>query len=211
MSLYPIFDSGSSGYPNMSIATAAIRATSMPGFMYFRTQADISRSLGTGTDRFEACDYIDDYRSSTVFDAIGSVGGLFALLQAIHITLFGRPLLWGLTGAKLITPFDLLGTCSSRGFKRRLKDEYHSTSNEDGEMTVRIVEFLRDFVIDFGPADLDSEHYPTGSTSPSTRPAENSDLVDRPILLTETGPGTTPAPQWENDETSGSNRIDSAV
>lgn len=47
------------------------------------------------------CDFIDDYRSSTVFDVIGSVGGLFALLQAAHILLFGRPLLWGLAGQLL--------------------------------------------------------------------------------------------------------------
>ena len=48
-----------------------------------------------------SCDYIEDYRSTTVFDVIGSVGGLFALLQSLHVLLFGRPMLWGLTGKHL--------------------------------------------------------------------------------------------------------------
>ena len=45
------------------------------------------------------CDFIEDYRSSTIFDALGSVGGLLAILQGVHILLFGRPIFWGITGA----------------------------------------------------------------------------------------------------------------
>ncbi|CAE6442415.1 unnamed protein product, partial [Rhizoctonia solani] len=33
------------------------------------------------------CDYLQDYRTGTILDVIGSVGGLFALLQAIHVAL----------------------------------------------------------------------------------------------------------------------------
>lgn len=44
------------------------------------------------------CDYVEDYRTNTVFDVIGSIGGLFALLQSLHIVLFGQAMLWGLTG-----------------------------------------------------------------------------------------------------------------
>jgi hypothetical protein len=44
------------------------------------------------------CDVVEDFRTGTIFDALGSIGGLFALLQSIHILLFGRPLLWGITG-----------------------------------------------------------------------------------------------------------------
>ncbi|KAH7338273.1 hypothetical protein B0J17DRAFT_417974 [Rhizoctonia solani] len=134
--------------------------------MYHRKQADVWDSDGSIKD---VCDYIEDYRSGTILDVIGSVGGLFALLQAAHLLLFGRPLFWGLTGAKTITPFGLLGGCTSRDFKQRLKEKYHTKSKEDGADTIRIVEFLRDFVIDFGPADLDLEELPEEETaSPCT-------------------------------------------
>lgn len=62
-------------------------------------------------------------------------------------------------GTKTISPFGLLGGFSSSGFKQRLSDEYRSKS-DDGTDTIRIVKFLRDFVIDFGPADWDLEKSP---------------------------------------------------
>ncbi|CAE6480875.1 unnamed protein product [Rhizoctonia solani] len=99
--------------------------------------------------------------SGTILDVIGSVGGLFALLQTIHVVLFGRPLLWGLTGAKLITPFGILGAFGSETFKRRLRDHYHRRSAKDGSIKIRTTEFLRDFVIDFGPADMGPEQQPS--------------------------------------------------
>ncbi|KAG8730354.1 hypothetical protein FRC11_006902, partial [Ceratobasidium sp. 423] len=144
---------------NSSAATATIHTPLTPGLMYFRTQADVRTPLDN------VCDFIDDYRSGSVLDVIGSVGGLFALLQAIHLLLFGRPLFWGLAGAKLITPFGLFGKCSSTGFKRRLKDEYHIKSTEDGSETIKVAKFLRDFVIEFGPADLDPECHPPRTSS----------------------------------------------
>ncbi|EUC61500.1 transmembrane protein, putative [Rhizoctonia solani AG-3 Rhs1AP] len=155
-SLYPIVESsvGTFNYPNASIATAKITVTLKPG-LSFRNQAGIPSPVAFTAG---VCDVIEDYRSSTVLDVIGSIGGLFALLQTAHVLLFGRPLLWGLTGAKLITPFGLLGACSSRRFKRRLRERYHGNSEEDQSDTMLIGTFLRDFVIEFGPADNEQAH-----------------------------------------------------
>ena len=40
-----------------------------------------------------------DRRQRTFLDALGSIGGLLATLQGIHVLLFGQPLWWGLFGA----------------------------------------------------------------------------------------------------------------
>ncbi|KAH7338280.1 hypothetical protein B0J17DRAFT_661788 [Rhizoctonia solani] len=185
LSLYPIFESsvGALNFSNVNDATATIHASLTPGLIYFRTQADVQSSSPGNV-----CDFIDDYRSGSVLDVIGSVGGLFALLQAVHLLLFGRPLFWGLSGAKLITPFGLLGKCSSRGFKRRLKDEYHSKSTEDGSDTIHIVKFLRDFVIEFGPADIGLEdRYSRPQATPSATPVAEEDAATAhvPLMLME--------------------------
>ncbi|KAG8700565.1 hypothetical protein FRC09_005880, partial [Ceratobasidium sp. 395] len=60
--------------------------------------------------------------------------------------------------AKLISPFGLLGRCSSRNFRRRLREHYYEpaaqfTGESRDEDTIRITSFLQDFVIDFGPAE----------------------------------------------------------
>ncbi|EUC55760.1 Kex protein, putative, partial [Rhizoctonia solani AG-3 Rhs1AP] len=149
-----------------NVATAAIRTTLAAGLMYHQHQAPAG--TWAGEIPWNVCDYIEDYRLSTILDVIGSVGGLFALLQAAHLLLFGRPLFWGLTGAKTISPFGLLGGFCSRGFRRRLREQYHGTSDEDGTDTIRIVKFLRDFVIDFGPADLDPEERLDSVAAPSS-------------------------------------------
>ncbi|KAL5634016.1 hypothetical protein ACGC1H_005998 [Rhizoctonia solani] len=164
---------------DINVATAIIQPELAPGLMYHRNRAD---SQNPSDFSMTVCDYIEDYRASTIVDVIGSVGGLFALLQATHLLFFGRPLLWGLTGAKLLTPFGLLGQCSSRGFKRRLKEGYHVGSGEDGTETIRIVKFLRDFVIDFGPADLDPEQ-PPENRSASPAPAGNGRSAGIPISV----------------------------
>ncbi|EUC58254.1 deuterolysin metalloprotease (M35) family containing protein, putative [Rhizoctonia solani AG-3 Rhs1AP] len=174
ISLYPIFESGMLTYPNTSIATATVRITLMPAFMYFRTQVageDYLHESKYPSYVVESCDYIDDYRLGTVLDVVGSVGGLFALLQAVHVLLFGRPLLWGLAGTKLLTPFGLLGTCSSKRFKQRLYEKYHKKPTEDDSDTIRITKFLSDFIVDFGPAD----HNPEGYSPPV--PAPSPELV----------------------------------
>ncbi|CUA71940.1 hypothetical protein RSOLAG22IIIB_09953 [Rhizoctonia solani] len=172
LSLYPIVESSvvTLNSSDSNIATATIRPTLSPGLMYHRNRVTID-NFDPNELPARVCDYIEDYRTGTFIDVIGSVGGLFALLQAAHLLLFGRPLLWGLTGAKTITPFGLLGGCSSRGFRRRLKDEYYGQSGEGGADTVQIAKFLRDFVIDFGPADLDVERAERKSTAPSNEVA----------------------------------------
>ncbi|KAF8749654.1 hypothetical protein RHS01_09909 [Rhizoctonia solani] len=152
--LFPIFEVGAFALPNNTLATAALRVSRKPGYAYMRDWKAFSR-IDTEhlTDRYrDLCTYIDDYRESTVLDAIGSIGGLFALLQAAHILLFGRPMLWSLTGAKLITPFGLFGVCSSKGFKRRLRQQYYQYDTSNNSDAFLVGDFLRDFVIDLGPA-----------------------------------------------------------
>ncbi|CUA67107.1 hypothetical protein RSOLAG22IIIB_13258 [Rhizoctonia solani] len=172
LSLYPMVEASKVplNASDANVATAIIRPVLTPGFMYHRNEVDARNLNGNpGT----LCDYVEDYRSGTIIDVIGSIGGLFALLQAMHLLLFGRPLLWGLTGAKMITPFGLLGQCSSRSFRRRLKEGYHVTSSEDGTETIQIVKFLQHFVIDFGPANVDLEQRPA-----SPAPVNNENPAD---------------------------------
>ncbi|KDN34196.1 hypothetical protein RSAG8_12702, partial [Rhizoctonia solani AG-8 WAC10335] len=172
LSLYPIAESSvvPLNSSNSEIATATVRTSLTPGIMSLRRQGDVEAGNYSDNDRSgNACDFIEDYRSGSVVDVIGSVGGLFALLQALHVLLFGRPLLWGLTGAKLITPFGLFGKCSSREFKRRLREEYHSASTEDGSEAIRVGKFLRDFVIEFGPVDPDPELHTSQQSASSPR------------------------------------------
>ncbi|CAE6411539.1 unnamed protein product [Rhizoctonia solani] len=185
LSLYPMSMGSSTplSSSDSNVATAAIRPTLAAGLMYHQHQA-LAGTWGAAIP-WNVCDYIEDYRSSTILDVIGSVGGLFALLQAAHLLLFGRPLFWGLTGAKTISPFGLLGGCYSRGFRRRLREQYHGTSNEDGTDTIRIVKFLRDFVIDFGPADLDPEERLDSVAAPSscTLVANGRDYASKQIIV----------------------------
>lgn len=68
--------------------------TSAPGF----TQ----NSLQDGPPQFQ-CQVVENYRSSSPLDILGSIGGLLALLQGVHIFLFGRPLFWGLFGELFLT------------------------------------------------------------------------------------------------------------
>ncbi|CAE6409939.1 unnamed protein product [Rhizoctonia solani] len=173
LSLYPIAESSvvALNSSNGEVATATIRTSLTPGLMSLRRQEDVKVDRIDNWDSSgPVCDFIEDYRSGTVVDVIGSVGGLFALLQALNVLLFGRPLLWGLTGVKSIAPFGLIGAFSSKGFKQRLREEYHGTSTEDGMDTIKIVKFLRDFVIEFGPADLDLE--PRSPRRPTPPPKE---------------------------------------
>ncbi|KAG8717306.1 hypothetical protein FRC08_007724 [Ceratobasidium sp. 394] len=138
---------------NTSTATGTVTPIFRPRFAAFRDEG-LFHSL-VGDSGFETCDYIEDYRTSTIFSALGPIGGLFALLQSFHAFLFGRPILWGLTGAKLISPFEFFGLFTSKGFKRRLRENYYSAPLEGAEETFRVDAFLNDFVIDFGPAFMD--------------------------------------------------------
>ncbi|CAE6530957.1 unnamed protein product [Rhizoctonia solani] len=199
VSLYPIFETSVSRYTNQStpIATAMINLGFKPGFTHSRSKVDLRAPIFIPG---EMCDYIEDYRTGTILDVIGSVGGLFALLQAIHVFLFGRPLFWGLTGAKLIAPFGLLGACSSRGFKRRLREQYHKNTTDENEDTIRLDAFLRDFVVDFGPADFHHEERQLRqSTSYLEVPESDDALSATPISLVRMESGTAVMPQ-ENDD-----------
>ncbi|KAG9086417.1 hypothetical protein FRC07_013093, partial [Ceratobasidium sp. 392] len=142
-------------------ATATLTPVLVSSLLYLNNPANILESKSQSASMPQVCAYIEDYRSSTIFDAIGSIGGLLAILQGVHILLFGRPMFWGLTGAKLISPFGIFGRCHSRGFRRRLREQYHRqpTANQpvDAAEAIRINAFLRDFVIDFGPADTVEE------------------------------------------------------
>ncbi|KAG8739985.1 hypothetical protein FRC10_004864 [Ceratobasidium sp. 414] len=142
-------------------ASALLTPSLVSSLSYLNDLSDFQRSKNLFTSMQPVCAFIEDYRSSTIFDALGSVGGLLAILQGVHILLFGRPMFWGLTGAKLINPFGIFGRCHSRGFRRRLREQYHRQPARgqtcDAAEAIRINAFLRDFVIDFGPADVDDE------------------------------------------------------
>ncbi|CAE6459195.1 unnamed protein product [Rhizoctonia solani] len=189
VSLYPIVESGVSALPNNTQATATLRVTFKPAYVYSRDRKafqDMDRASREPIRHEEWCTFIQDYREGNVFDVVGSIGGLFALLQAAHVFLFGRPMLWGLTGAKLLTPFGILGACSSRNFRRRLREQYHREPTEDNPETLRIGAFLRDFVIELGPADGTSEPGPPAGISSevqgSSTPGKNAPDYQVPLL-----------------------------
>ncbi|KAG8689139.1 hypothetical protein FRC09_012568 [Ceratobasidium sp. 395] len=142
-------------------ASALLSPSFVSTLSYLNSPSDFLRIKSLSNSMPLVCAFIEDYRSSTIFDAIGSIGGLLAILQGAHILLFGRPMFWGLAGAKLINPFGLFGSCYSRGFKRRLRERYHRrpTMGQTGDAAevMRINAFLRDFVIDFGLADVNDE------------------------------------------------------
>ncbi|KAG8711668.1 hypothetical protein FRC09_020480 [Ceratobasidium sp. 395] len=110
--------------------------------MYLNSPADVRKDKTGKSDMPTLCALIEDYRSSTIFDAIGSIGGLLALLQGLHILLFGRPLFWGFAG-------------------QRLRERYHRQptggQTDDPSERFRMNTFLRDFVVNLGPADVDNE------------------------------------------------------
>ncbi|CAE6446575.1 unnamed protein product [Rhizoctonia solani] len=199
LSLYPIVESSvtmvNSSDVDMTIATIHSSLTS--GRMYHRNRPENWNPKNFVPD---VCDFIEDYRSSTIFDVIGSVGGLFALLQTAHMLLFGRPLFWGLFGAMTITPFGLLGRFSSSGFKQRLSEEYHGRT-DDGTGTIKIDKFLRDFVIDFGPADRDLEKSPNTETMPLSAALVSPDdeSTSKVVLLAQMSPDAGGAPRKEDD------------
>ncbi|CUA69716.1 hypothetical protein RSOLAG22IIIB_08638 [Rhizoctonia solani] len=159
ISLYPIYRTATMPLPNATIATATIKASFQQQFRYLQT-GDIFGTLKQPWNFGQAgvCDFVEDYRSSTIFDVIGSIGGLFALVQAVHLFLFGKPLLWGLTGAKTITPFGMLGGFRPKSFKQSLNQHYRWSKEpepncqSDKSLPIDLEKFLGDFVIEFGPA-----------------------------------------------------------
>ncbi|KAG8690911.1 hypothetical protein FRC09_011796, partial [Ceratobasidium sp. 395] len=144
------------------------------------------------------CVVIEDYRRSSAFDVLGSIGGLLALLQGVHVFLFGRPLFWGMfvmeqvirAGAKLLTPFGLVGRFANKGFRRRLQDYYyppstsHNTADEEPGInspnTILISRFLLDYVLDLGPASATRPATESGNANPSNLYAETDGMLQRP-------------------------------
>ncbi|QRW06422.1 monovalent cation/proton antiporter-2 (CPA2) family protein [Ceratobasidium sp. AG-Ba] len=169
---------------NAAIAIGKITPTLQPVYSAFQTRLNFDR-LDWYKVGLNVCDYVQDYRTSTFFGIIGSVGGLFAILQAWHVLLFGRPMLWGLLGAKLVTPFGMLGACSSRSFRRRLREQYYHTPDcTKSEENMRVGAFLRDFVIDFGPAgaedDREESTRAVDRQGPTFSPLTNRELAETP-------------------------------
>ncbi|KAG8690249.1 hypothetical protein FRC09_012066 [Ceratobasidium sp. 395] len=157
-SLFTIVRMRTTPSPDNFTSSALLKPSGIPSLSYLSNLADIMWNKRLLYQPY-SCAFVEDYRSSTIFDALGSIGGLLAILQGVHILLFGRPMFWGLVGAKLISPFGLFRGCYSRGFRRRLRERYHrqptSERTDDPAEMIRIHAFLRDFVIDFGPADVD--------------------------------------------------------
>ncbi|QRV80566.1 deuterolysin metalloprotease (M35) family containing protein [Ceratobasidium sp. AG-Ba] len=115
---------------------------------------------------YVGCEVIEEYRDSSPFDILGSIGGLLALVQGIYMWLFGRPLLWGLTGAKAISPFGLVGECSRPCFRKKLREHYQLQTGgiqglpttQEYEERIRMTAFLLDYVLDMGPAGPPEQH-----------------------------------------------------
>jgi len=62
---------------------------------------------------------IEDYRQHTFVNILPSIGGLLAVLQGLHVLCFGRPLFWGMFGAKFLDPFGIFGS-GSKTHKQRM-------------------------------------------------------------------------------------------
>ncbi|CAE7127980.1 unnamed protein product [Rhizoctonia solani] len=137
------------------------------GLIYWPSYLAASKNMIQSQTEGQAplCEITEDYRTTSTFDILASIGGLLALMQGIHILLFGRPLFWGMFGSKLITPFGLVGRLATNGFKKRLQERYHppqpssqagpwqsDTNDPRATANVDMTQFLLDFVVDMGPA-----------------------------------------------------------
>ncbi|KAG8779996.1 hypothetical protein FRC12_023596 [Ceratobasidium sp. 428] len=156
--------------PIATVSTLARTNSSIAGGLIFPatqgSSAMMDADIGLSDARsYVGCEVIEEYRDSSAFDILGSIGGLLALVQGIYIWLVGRPLLWGLTGAKPISPFGLMGSFTLPGFRKRLREHYHTSASdcdnlkqdsslEQDEDRIRMVAFLLDYVIDMGPLNL---------------------------------------------------------
>ncbi|KAG8760889.1 hypothetical protein FRC12_009488 [Ceratobasidium sp. 428] len=156
-------------YGNGSQTVAACGSVRFPPTGLIRHPTVTQRQLSE-EPRSPYCTVIEDYRKSSMFDVLGSIGGLLALLQGVHVFLFGRPLFWGMfvtkwtarIGAKLLTPFGLVGQFANRSFRQRLQSHYYSSGAESSATahesenaspsTFLISQFLLDYVLDLGPA-----------------------------------------------------------
>ncbi|KAG9119702.1 hypothetical protein FRC07_005138 [Ceratobasidium sp. 392] len=156
------------------VAYGSVSYISGIGFQPTATDDQLKQSEGS-----PLCQVIEDYRESSAFDLLGSVGGLLALLQGIHIFLFGRPLFWGMFGAKLITPFGFVGRFAPGGLQQQLRDRYnaqgaikdsdHNQTSEELSSAIAMNLFLLECVIDMGPAST-VDRQPRRNSGSTTRP-----------------------------------------
>lgn len=84
-------------------------------------------------------------------------------------------------GTKLINPFGLVGGCSSRGFRRRLREHYHVPPNQFAdefrdEDNIRMTASLRDFMIDLGPADIEETSNSSRSNRDTSKIEKDKDI-----------------------------------
>ncbi|KAL5634079.1 hypothetical protein ACGC1H_006047 [Rhizoctonia solani] len=166
--------------------------------MYFGARP-VPENLDYPSTWLDVCDYIDDYRSSTILDVIGSVGGLFAVLHGVYVLLFGRPLFWGLSGHQAHHSVRAIWKVYLQRFLRTSDGAVPSQIRRKQRRLDRhaVVRFLRDFVIDFGPADFNPEgHTYQESTSSPSLVAKNEgssdvDSARTPLMHIDTG--STPA------------------
>ncbi|KAG8705096.1 hypothetical protein FRC08_001844 [Ceratobasidium sp. 394] len=145
---------------NRSLSTVACGSVQLQEKHGHRLSAVTQRQL-KDNEQGSYCQVTEDYRESSAFEVLGSIGGLLALLQGIHIFLFGRPLFWGMFGAKLLSPFGLVGRLAGENFRRRLLEHYHApdirtnqADTGDASSTIRMNRFLLDYVLDMGPAAI---------------------------------------------------------
>jgi len=93
---------------------------------------------------------LEEYRQHFFLGALSSIGGLLAILQGLHVLCFGRPLLWGTSGAKFLNPFGIFGS-GSKEFRKRIIARY-GYSPDSGTFNVEGLSlFLSDFVLEVGP------------------------------------------------------------
>ncbi|KAF8709194.1 hypothetical protein RHS03_02564, partial [Rhizoctonia solani] len=140
-----------------------------PEFLKYSEQIPFDIFSLSQPEPYDLCKFTEEYRATSSFDLLASIGGLLALLQGIHVLVFGRPLFWGMFGAKLITPFGLAGKLATQAFRERLQQQYHrraepqdstkttqelGTEESGSRVEIDMTRFLLDYVIDMGPASL---------------------------------------------------------
>ncbi|KAF8697100.1 hypothetical protein RHS03_07800, partial [Rhizoctonia solani] len=162
-----------------------------PEFLKYSEQTSFANFNWSQKGPYDLCRITEEYRTTSNFDILASIGGLLALLQGIHVLVFGRPLFWGMFGAKLITPFGLAGKLATRAFRERLQQQYHrraepqdstKTTQESGteesgsRVEIDMTRFLLDYVIDMGPASLPSP--PQEKQNSETDSSDSEDEVN---------------------------------
>ncbi|QRV94727.1 hypothetical protein RhiJN_22745 [Ceratobasidium sp. AG-Ba] len=166
VSLFPLTLTRASPLDNSQISTGTFSMDTTYDYSSVNSLQTIRALKSSGYPLPFYCEVTQDYRASTALDLLSSIGGLLALLQSIHLLLFGKPMFWGLFGTKLISPFGLVGRLYSAQFRKRLRDHYRITEDDSratqSEPTgaIRVFALLRDYVIDFGPADSSSSSSP---------------------------------------------------